>query len=250
MDELKASFSQLIKDIDPVLLGVLTAVVVIFLTIVLLKFAKGGRKGSHVVFVGLCDAGKTLIFSKLAHGRHITTHTSMKENLGKYTISEKNKTVQIVDIPGHERSRQKFVDQYKSLARAIVFVVDSTTFQKEYKDVAEYLYNLLTDAVISRNCPPILMLCNKQDYTLAKGAKVIQTQLQKEINTLRKTRAAALDATDGDVGNNNTFLGKRNKDFEFTDIKPFCVEFAECSAGTSADDSKLDELEQWIVKIS
>lgn len=46
--------------------------------------------------------------------------------------------------------------------RAIVFVVDSVSFQKEVKDVAEFLYMLLTDAVIVKNAPPFLIACNKQ----------------------------------------------------------------------------------------
>lgn len=48
------------------------------------------------------------------------------------------------------------------LFRAIVFVVDSGIFQKEVRDVAEFLYILLTDTVISRNAPALLVACNKQ----------------------------------------------------------------------------------------
>lgn len=46
--------------------------------------------------------------------------------------------------------------------RAIVFVVDSAIFQKEVRDVAEFLYVLLTDAVITRNAPALVVACNKQ----------------------------------------------------------------------------------------
>lgn len=48
------------------------------------------------------------------------------------------------------------------LSRAIVFVVDSAIFQKEVRDVAEFLYILLTDTVICRNAPALLVACNKQ----------------------------------------------------------------------------------------
>lgn len=48
------------------------------------------------------------------------------------------------------------------LFRAIVFVVDSAIFQKEVRDVAEFLYTLLSDTVISRNAPALLVACNKQ----------------------------------------------------------------------------------------
>lgn len=48
------------------------------------------------------------------------------------------------------------------LYRAIVFVVDSVAFQREMKDVAEFLYQLLTDNTILKNAPPLLIACNKQ----------------------------------------------------------------------------------------
>lgn len=43
----------------------------------------------------------------------------------------------LVDIPGHERLRGRFVDEYKNSARGAVFVVDSLTLQKDVRDVAE-----------------------------------------------------------------------------------------------------------------
>lgn len=45
--------------------------------------------------------------------------------------------LKMIDIPGHERLRMKFWDQYKSSARALIFVVDGLTFQKDLRDVAE-----------------------------------------------------------------------------------------------------------------
>lgn len=44
----------------------------------------------------------------------------------------------MIDLPGQERLRNKFFDQYKSSAKAIIYVVDSVTIQKEIRDVAEY----------------------------------------------------------------------------------------------------------------
>lgn len=43
----------------------------------------------------------------------------------------------IVDIPGHERVRQRFLDSYKTSARGLVFVLDSFTLSKDIRDVAE-----------------------------------------------------------------------------------------------------------------
>lgn len=89
--------------------------------------------------------------------------------------------MKIIDVPGHERLRDKFFEQYKSLAKGIVFVVDSLTLQQDVRDAAEYLYNILTDAVVVQNKPKILILCNKQDQSLAKGSNVVRSIFEKEL---------------------------------------------------------------------
>lgn len=60
-------------------------------------------------------------------------------------------------------------------------MVDSSKFQKEVKEVAELLYILLTDPAVHRSKLRLLVACNKQDVALAKSAKVIQSQLEKEL---------------------------------------------------------------------
>ena len=47
-------------------------------------------------------------------------------------------------------------------SRAIVFVVDSVAFQREVKDVAEFLYQILVDSTVLKNAPALLIACNKQ----------------------------------------------------------------------------------------
>lgn len=46
--------------------------------------------------------------------------------------------------------------------RAVVFVVDSAAFQREVKDVAEFLYQVLIDSMALKNSPSLLIACNKQ----------------------------------------------------------------------------------------
>lgn len=50
--------------------------------------------------------------------------------------------LRLVDVPGHERLRMKFFDQFKETTRALIFVIDAMTFQKDLRDVAEYVYDL------------------------------------------------------------------------------------------------------------
>ena len=56
-----------------------------------------------------------------------------------------------------------------SPSRAIVFVVDSAAFQREVKDVAEFLYQVLLDSIGLKNTPSFLVACNKQGTIMFSG---------------------------------------------------------------------------------
>ncbi|CAH1397278.1 unnamed protein product [Nezara viridula] len=233
---------------DKLSLQIITAVVVIFLTLVILilRSKRIGRKA--VLLTGVCDSGKTLLFARLAHNKFIHTYTSVKENLAYYR-NEKG-TLQLIDVPGNERVRNRYLDEYKSSARALVFVVDSCSIQKEIKDVAEYLYNLLTDKTVINNCRNILILCNKQDVPMAKDAGVIKSLLEKEINTVRETKASQLLSTDENSMDNRIKLGSPGQDFTFDQVLPK-VQFAESFAVDKEDvGPNLDELKKWLRAVS
>lgn len=66
------------------------------------------------------------------------TFTSIAENIGEYVNEDNGATLRVLDIPGHERLRGRFFDQYKTTAKGIIFVIDSVTVQKDIRDVAEY----------------------------------------------------------------------------------------------------------------
>jgi len=248
-------FDILIKGVenqDPGILTVLFAVIIGFIGLLFLLRSRSQNKRQGILFLGICDAGKTLIFSRLVHNGYKETYTSIQANSGEYDVASKSKRLKMIDLPGHERIRGQFLDEFKSLARGIVFVIDSGSLQKEIKEVAEYLYTLLSDKTIASNAPPVLILCNKQDLMSSKGAKIIRSQLEKEMNTLRITRAAALQGV-GDSGNAASFLGKQGKDFDFSDLRPFKIEFAECSAlGETSDkeNPNLKSLYDWINRVA
>lgn len=128
------------------------------------------------------------------------TFTSIAENIGEYAIEGSGAVLRVIDIPGHERLRGRFFDQYKATTKGLIFVIDSVTVQKDVRDVAEYvlncvfvskrslivismlssyLYTILAEQSVSR--VPILIACNKQDETLAKGSSVVKGLLEKEL---------------------------------------------------------------------
>ncbi|KAJ8256839.1 hypothetical protein COCON_G00189910 [Conger conger] len=244
-----------IQDQDPVtILGAIVAIVVVILTILFVKIFWGSKSTRNaVLLVGLCDSGKTLLFSRLLTGTFKRTQTSITDNSALYRPkNDAGSGWTLIDLPGHESLRPQYIEKLKAAARAIVFVVDSAIFQKEVRDVAELLYSLLTDSVIARNAPTILIACNKQDITMAKSAKLIQQQLEKELNTLRVTRSAALSSQDGSAGGASVYLGKRGKDFDFSQVS-MRVEFLECSSrGNKGEEGEADieNLEKWLAKLS
>lgn len=113
--------------------------------------------------------------------------------------------------------------------------------------------------------PQILILCNKQDELLSKGSAVIKTLLEKEMcvclgnyyssvylfclcrNTLRITQSNQLESVDPSKSK-KVFLGKEDKDFDFSCVPPYNIEFEECQA--CAKDTKIDVLKKWLNQIA
>ncbi|KAK6620270.1 hypothetical protein RUM44_006671 [Polyplax serrata] len=226
---------------------ILAAVALIILLIALSIYRKTKVKKNGILLLGLCDSGKTLIFSRLLFKKFVHTHTSIKENVNEYVVG--NASYKIIDIPGHERLRGRYFDQFKSLAKGLVYVVDSVTIQKDIKDVAEFLYSCLIDSSVTSSLPPLLILCNKQSDVTAKGSTVIKMMLEKEMNILRMTQTNQLQSIGKSGG--NAFLGKEGRDFEFSHLHPMKVDFAECSALTNDNEKEcnIEELEAWIERL-
>ncbi|XP_073432639.1 signal recognition particle receptor subunit beta [Dendrobates tinctorius] len=239
---------------DPTVLSVVAALVVVLLSLVIWRLLRGRQSSRRaVLLVGLCDSGKSLLFCRLLNGKFRQTQTSISPNSSIYRgKNEKSSSFTLVDVPGHESLRIQFLDQYKTSVRAMIFVVDSSSFQREVKEVAEFLYLILTDATLLRNNPQILVACNKQDISMAKSAKLIQQQLERELNTLRVTQSAAPSTLEGTNSPVTTQLGKKGKDFEFSQL-PLKIEFLECSARDGKEEegeAHLGNIEGWLAKLA
>uniref|UniRef100_A0A1I8IQI5 Signal recognition particle receptor subunit beta n=2 Tax=Macrostomum lignano TaxID=282301 RepID=A0A1I8IQI5_9PLAT len=199
------------------------------LVVYLLLWLRRRSQRNTVLLCGISDSGKTTLYSQLVHSKPLPTVTSMQANqsepLAVGTAASKRR-LRVVDLPGHERLRRQYLDKYKSSARAVVFVIDANSIAKELKDCAECLYNLLTESDIQGRTK-VLILCNKQDQAMAKTDAYVRLALERELETLRTTRAGALAGLSG--GSAERRLGREGKKFEFTDSG--CqVDFACCSA--------------------
>jgi len=225
-------------------LGVIIAIAAVVISTVLLIWLLRRRvKQRAILFLGLCDSGKTLLLSRLAYGVYKDTQTSIEANEADYSPDEK-RHLDLIDVPGHERLRQVALDRCKASARGLLFVVDSTTVQKQVKDVAEYLYTVLTEPTLAALQPPLLVLCNKHDQSLAKSAGLIRTQLEREINTLRWTKSSSLQGTDDSSA--VASLGREGEDFQFGQLRQ-PVEFVEGSCGaTAGEEAELEDVLAWL----
>ncbi|XP_053598018.1 signal recognition particle receptor subunit beta [Microplitis demolitor] len=226
-------------------IGIIIAIFVIILSLVFFTWRRRKSAGRSILLTGLSDAGKTLLYARLVHDKFIETYTSAKENIGDIDINDKS--LQVVDIPGHERLRYKFIDKYKTQAIGLIYVIDSVSIQKDIRDVTEFLYNILSDSKIQKI--PVLILCNKQDQTMAKGSAVIKTMIEKEMNLVRVTKSNQLEATDATTA--SSFIGIQGKDFEFSHLN-IKIEFAESSAFDKESDTSADivSVNDWLKKIT
>lgn len=247
---------QVIEDISTkynVEQAYLALAIIVLTTLFIWIIVRSRRSGDTILLLGLSDAGKTLLYSLLVARKFMSTQTSIKENKGKYSSEKRRggKSWNLIDLPGHERVRAKYLYKHKDNARGVVFLIDSVKFLKEIRDVAELMYDLLANRTMQRNKASILVACNKQDQVTAKSCTVIKAQLEKELNNLRVTRSAALLGVDDYTSSKNAFIGKKGKDFEFSHVWPIKVDFCECSLRAEDEEEvhEISGLKAWMDKL-
>ncbi|CAF3843626.1 unnamed protein product [Rotaria magnacalcarata] len=121
-------------------LTILISLLVVFLTIFILWWIKrrpgSYRRGECLLLCGSSNSGKTLLFCRFTMGLAKRTITSMATNKGSMTLENSSsdrpwKKIHVIDIPGNLRIRQRDFNTNKSSAKAIIFVIDSTTIKEE-----------------------------------------------------------------------------------------------------------------------
>lgn len=229
--------------------GIIAAVIAVILTIFIFFVLRRKHALRHnVLITGLSECGKTLLYSRLVSNKNVITYTSMKVNVS-YLSLPKKKFVNLIDVPGNERLRFKYIDDYLPAARGIIYVIDSSNIQQCVRDVTGCLFMILQRPLIHKSRTPFLVVCNKQDHAVSKSSKVIKSLLEKEMNSLRITQMGRLAETSG--SEEKIFLGSQNRDFQFSDLKGLSVDFVECSALEPGDDNgSMTPIWNWLSKIA
>lgn len=188
------------------------------------------QKVDGIVLVGPSGSGKTTILHKLSSGVAVETVPSMVASYNLVPVPGSDKTVQVVDFPGHERLQASMLQHVKG-AKGVAFVLDSSA-TKAIKQAALLLFQLLVSNELQLNTP-LLVLCNKQDQQEAKNSNRVKMLLQKEIDDMRKTSGTMTTAggEGGEAGSDRAaILGPVGKSFKFDEWAERSVTFASSSA--------------------
>ncbi|VDK21388.1 unnamed protein product [Anisakis simplex] len=184
------------------LVAIVVAVCCVLITLIAI-FVKRvfSARANTVLIVGLNDSGKTILFSKLIRKKSTpVTYSSITPNIYEDFQTVNGLSLTLIDFPGTEKLRKHLFEHYfeqkASSLKAVIFLVDSATFSKRSRDVAEFLYDVLFESPKRVNT---LVACNKQDLSFAKSAQAIRSALEREFGMINGTREAALDSTGGDA---------------------------------------------------
>uniref|UniRef100_A0A914YD75 Signal recognition particle receptor subunit beta n=1 Tax=Panagrolaimus superbus TaxID=310955 RepID=A0A914YD75_9BILA len=229
--------------------SIAAAFFVVFIVTVFLILKSRRKQKNTFLIVGLSDSGKTLIYSKLINKDvNHTTYTSLKENVYNKLSTKHGEENRLVDYPGAEKLRTGLFDNWlkKELpfVRGVIFVIDSGTFNRKLRDVAELLYDVLYQLKMNKSLStPLLIACSKQDNSLAKSEKAISDALEREFGLINISRAAALSSTDGRAG--GKLLTLSGGDFSWMDLKMGDLNFYPTSA-IETDEFDLKNVREWI----
>lgn len=161
------------------------------IVIVYLFTRRRGKSTNVVLLTGLSGAGKTAIFSKIIFNKQKKSFSSLREN----EADNKDLNLKLIDLPGADRLRDLFWEQFRSKAKHVIIVLDSTDIDSKIRDLSDHLYKILSDSIVHKNNIKCTIACNKQDLPGAKSKDEIKSCLENEINALRVTKKGQLGKT-------------------------------------------------------
>ncbi|KAI0054016.1 P-loop containing nucleoside triphosphate hydrolase protein [Auriscalpium vulgare] len=237
---------------------------------------KSQSRGNTILFVGPPDAGKTAVLSTLVYRQTLPSHTSLQTNTSVLTLLN-NKTVTLVDVPGHPRIRDQLLD-HLSDAKAVIFVVDASTVSRNGAAVAEHLHKVLhaiTSLPPSHTPPALLILAHKSDLLKTGAASAaavpdqlainrVRTVLERELEKRRVSQSGAVGieglGADGEESSEGAGLecnGPSGGSFKFAEWEGGEVEFLGTSVAVgekvSAEEKSggkgISELSQWLEEL-
>jgi len=112
-------------------------------------------------------------------------------------------------------------------------VVNSNADDAVLRKSAGYLYDVLTNPVVSKNQLPVFIACNKSELVTARAKEYIQKAIELELNELRRSRTATPGQAEQD---GEVYLGIEGEQFKFEHLG-FPVSLGEVSAKVGSLDA-------------
>ena len=239
VDTLPEPAKNLLTTPEGLFVVLLSLLLGFLLLLVVFSGGKGSKKGRTIVVAGPSNAGKTTLFFQLKDGSlHNGVVASMDENVTICSVG--TKAVRLLDIPGHPSMRDR-LDASLSEASGVVFLVDAVEVTPHRAEAAELLYDILVSPVVQKQRLPVLVACNKMDLELdAHSVDFIRRTLEKQIDTMRKTKTAGIGK---EAGVKRPALGPADKPFSFQGLKSK-VDLAE----VSAKQGRLEEVQAFMAR--
>jgi signal recognition particle receptor subunit beta len=66
-------------------------------------------------------------------------------------------------------------------------------FREKFGEAAEILYEILNNITVLSDKTPVLVICNKQDLQFAKKSTIVEIELEREIEEIRKVKRVTHD---------------------------------------------------------
>ena len=173
--------------INAVLIIIITTAILIIIYKLFLDKNKKAKK-NNIMIIGPSGSGKTTFFYYLLGHKNIQTVVSMQINKVKNFAADllsKINTYDITDIPGTGYFKEKIIDLLPTSIITLLFI-DSTQ-KNSIVQAAEYLYDILNSDKYSEEIN-MYICCNKQDAGFPKSKKMIENELNKEIENLIKIK--------------------------------------------------------------
>jgi signal recognition particle receptor subunit beta len=173
--------------INTVLIITITTVILIIIYKLFFDKSKKSKK-NNIMIIGPSGSGKTTFFYFLLGHKNIKTVASMQinkvKNFASQILSNIN-TYDITDIPGTGYFKEKIIDLLPTSIITLLFI-DSTQ-KNSIVQAAEYLYDILNSDKYNEDIH-LCICCNKQDGDFPKSKKMIENELNKEIENLIKIK--------------------------------------------------------------
>ena len=135
------------------------------------------------MIIGPSQSGKTTFFYYLIGNENQKTIMSMKPNeLNDMKISFLNNKYDIIDYPGTGYYQEMIIN--KIIQTKIILLFIDSSDKNSIVQSAKYIYDILNSDKFDLDTN-LVICCNKQDNNFPKTKKIIEDELNKEIENLK-----------------------------------------------------------------